>query len=305
MKHVFFTLLLGLLAIGLMGTAGCKKKTETEAEFTVKLGEPVVFAMKYQDSEDGQRTTYMRYARPVEEWDSPFIDAVKEKAENELIIVQNYALTKSGFAAIEHKDEKALNLYIDLDQDGKLGDNEKISPSSNEEGVPTAAGIQRTTTKFAIPELTIKNSDGQTVLYKMIASCQSYKGRKTIYWIDLGYYEGTCKLHDKTMRLYVSPLTLLLKDDENNPYARRTCALVPENNDNTNRLRWNTFGEMLIHDKTLYHVNVGKLAANGQSLEISLAEDISPRGQIEFTLQGETDLRTQNRLCIHCKRKSS
>ncbi len=92
----------------------------------------IVFDMKYRGLsgkvDELRYNSYWGFGQSATE--TPFLADVKKNAKD-IEAVYNPNFKGAEWSAIEIKDNKAIALYIDLDADGKLSDNEKILPIQN------------------------------------------------------------------------------------------------------------------------------------------------------------------------------
>ncbi len=93
----------------------------------------VAFDLKYRAQTGGaDDISYHSYygfgGSDTETMTNAFLQDVRKKASN-LHYVYNYVLTGRNWAAVEYRDRQARALYFDLNADGKLAENERISPT--------------------------------------------------------------------------------------------------------------------------------------------------------------------------------
>ena len=146
--------------------------TEADREVT-DFPEPppgaIVFDMKYRSLSGGKDelryNSYWGYGGNSKE--TPFLANVK-KTVKDFETVYNPGLKGAEWSAVEIKDKKAVALYIDLDTNGKVSDNEKILPIQNSE----SNSYNRT--EFVTPDFAMKTSDNRQVPFRALLQVAFY-----------------------------------------------------------------------------------------------------------------------------------
>ncbi|MHC4436073.1 MAG: hypothetical protein ACYS3S_01845, partial [Planctomycetota bacterium] len=86
--------------------------------------------------------------------ETPFLSDLKKKIKD-FETVYNPNFVGAEWSAVEIKDNKVVALYIDLNTDGKVSDNEKILPIQN----PESSSYDRT--EFVTPDFVMKTRDNR------------------------------------------------------------------------------------------------------------------------------------------------
>ena len=200
LKNAFFTAIIVTLAI-----SGCKKEPSESAH--VQPGQPVEQAKPQLPPADqlGEKTTFEVTYRGITGKDndleasggwgfgsrderSSFTKAVKKKAVNDIIISSNPFLSNRQYTPIEYKDKEVLYAYFDLNADGKLSDDERLSPVD----VSERSRRGDNTTVFMTPDFTVTNEQGQKTPFRVLLWVSFYDDRKepNVTWSPMGVKGG-------------------------------------------------------------------------------------------------------------------
>ncbi len=262
-----------------------KKQPVTE----VSTGDTVTFKVQYRGitGKKGDLRSYGGYGFGTSrEDDTPFIAAVRAQTENELYISRNPYLTDRKMTAIEYKDKEVLYAYFDLNADGKLSKDEKLSPSdvdeANRRGDDTVA--------FLTPDFMVTDKQGQEVPFRVILWTSFYgdSTKPNITWSPMGLYEGVAKVDGEKMKFYLFP------DFYSKSYmkfASSRYALVPTSKKKNEYLSRRQLSSLIVHDKTFYRMKVKPVEGDNKTLSVSLAVDKSPRGKFAFKIHGKEDFK--------------
>lgn len=263
----------------------------TEAPFSADMptGEPVAIELKYHGI-TGQKDDLRAYGRygfgSSDEADSPFIDAVKAKTDNPILISHNPYLPGRQYTAVEYKGPKVFAVYFDLNGDNALTDNERLEPAKVSEQY--RQGDQSTV--FLTPDFTLPAEDGGKVPFRVMLWVNFYgdSDQLSVTWSPMGVYEGTAKLGGQKMRFYLFPDFF---KKSYHAFGSSNYAMVPTSNKD-DYLPRRSLSSLIAYNKTFYRLAVKADENDPQHLSVVLAEDKSPRGRIAFDLQGKEDFKS-------------
>lgn len=301
LKNAFFFAIIAILVL-----SGCKKDPPQsthvqqrppvveQAKPTLppadQLGEKTTFEMTYRGitgKEDDLQANGGWGFGSSNDTNTSFINAVKKKAKNELYISRNPYLRDQEITPVEYKDKEVLYAYFDLNADGKLSDDEQLSPAKDI-GERSRRGDD--TTVFITPDFTVTNEQGQKTPFRVLLWVSFYSERKepNVTWSPMGVYEGFADLNGQPMQLYLFP------DFSSKcyaKYARSRYGLVPASQDKSKYVSQATFSSLVVHDKRFYRMVVDEVNPSTQSMKISLIEDKTPRGKIALKVNSKEELK--------------
>ena len=177
------------------------EETETVPEIT-DFPEPppgaIVFDMEYRGlsgkPDEMRYNSYWGFGGNSKE--TPFLENLK-KTVNDFETVYNPSFQGAKWSAIEIKDKKAVAMYIDLDANGKVSDNEKVLPIQAE-----SSGTTRRT-EFVTPDFIMNTRNNRQVPFRVLLQVAFYgqQERPNCMWSPSCVLEGTSRIDGQQAKL--------------------------------------------------------------------------------------------------------
>ncbi len=309
MKKLWRGLPLILLICGIMVCPGCKKETDTETPVQpepvkeqvstkpekkeqspdwsqLKLGEPVTFEMKYrgcsgtQDDIDPSCGWY-GFGTSTSS-DSTFFKAVQEQTKNKLIACNTSNFPGGSPGVFELKDNSVITLYFDLNGDGKLDENEKISPIENGNN-PFGDGKC-----FVTPDFQNKTRNNNEIPFRIMACTRlNDNGNLSAYWTPMGMFEGTAKVEGEEYKVY---LFTSFHAGSYTKFGNSSIGIVKGSE--TNRyVNSNTLSSINYFNDKFYRIKFDDADTSDDTLSATVAEDKGERGKVAIKLKGKEELK--------------
>ncbi len=214
--------------------------------------------------------------------DQPFIQAVKAKA-GEIETVYNPNFKGAEWAAVARKDNKATQMYFDLNADGELADNEIIPATKSPNG-------QEGTFEFITPDFTMKTDDGETQ-FRALLQARVYTGSDQLNctWSPACVLEGTADVDGVPAKLilYANGFSGGFDTFGSNTFSllfgeRREGQYVPRT----------TLSKITDHAGTFYRMQIEQ-GENGEVARVTLKKDTSPTGELKVTMVGDNNVKAR------------
>ena len=291
-----------LLLCGMAISPGCKKDADTGKSDQPKpvqvevqkqpdwskltLGEPVSFEMKYRGisgSEDDIDASSGWYGFGTSDSSiAPFFKAVKDQTDNELVACESSYFPGDSPGVFEYSGNDILALYFDLNGDGELADNEKISPTENASS-PFGDGKC-----FITPDFQKKSRNGSQIPFRIMA-CTNQNGdnKPNVYWTPMGMYEGSAKIEGEEYKVY---LFAPFHADSYTKYGSSSIGIVKAA-EAQKHVSSNTLSSINYFNEKFYRIKFDDADASDNILTATIAEDKGKRGKVAVKLTGKEALK--------------
>ena len=264
--------------------------TETGREVT-DFPEPppgaIVFDMKYRSLSGGKDelryNSYWGYGGNSKE--TPFLTDVKKNAKD-IEAVYNPNFVGAEWSAVEIKDNKAVALYIDLDTDGKVSDNEKILPIQNSE----SSSYNRT--EFVTPDFVMITHNDLQVPFRALLQVAFYgqDSQPNFMWSPSCVLEGTSTLNGRPAKLilFTNGFTGSFKD-----FGRSSFSLQTGKEETGSYVSRDMLSSIINHNGQFYNVEFNGRHGKNSAVRAILTEYTGDTGNLTTQLIGDTNLKAK------------
>ena len=247
----------------------------------------IVFDMKYRGLSG--RTGELRYnsywAFGQSATETPFLADVKKNAKD-IEAVYNPNFKRAEWSAIEIKDNKAIALYIDLDADGKLSDNEKILPIQNPESGPYNRA------EFVTPDFIMTSHDDRQVPFRALVQATFYdqQSHPNCVWSPSCVLEGTSEINGQPAKLilYSNGFSASFKD-----FGASSWSIQAGKEETGNNVTMQTLGSIINHDGQFYNVEIHGQHGRNSTVRAVLTKYTGATGGLAVTLDSDGDLKSR------------
>ena len=261
--------------------------TQAEQEATV-LPEPppgaFVFDMEYRGlsgkPDELKYNSFWGFGGNSEQ--TPFLAEVKKKAKD-IETVYNPKFKGAEWSAVEVKDKKAVALYIDLDANGKVSDNEKILPIHNSESSPNNR------TEFVTPDFIMNTQDDRQVPFRTLLQAAFYgeQTRPQMMWSPSCVLEGNSTIDGQPSKLilFSSGFSGSFKD-----FGRSSCSLQTGKFETGTYLPKGALSSIINHNGQFYNMRFDGRHEKGGKVRAILTNYTGATGELTTELTGNTNL---------------
>lgn len=293
--------MLCLLGI-LVGVFGCSEKEGVDSsQIALPEAEPVVldlirpapeafepiragqiaFDMVYRGlngpDDDLFINTHYGYGGKLE--DTPFIRDIKGHGIKNLHLVCNHEFKGAEISAVEISKRRAVAFYLDLDANGKVTANERITPlpSPQENSEPV---------RFLTPDFSFTNEEDQRVCSRALLSVRGLrrKSKPQMTWSPAAVLEGHTQLEGSPARFVLYGGLSGLFDE----FGWTHASLQIGTDQMETRPRRNQLSQLMVIGERFYRVQLQRPSESTSALRVVLTEDRSPTGRVkaQLTLNG-------------------
>lgn len=261
--------------------------TEADREVT-DFPEPppgaIVFDMKYRSLSGGKDelryNSYWGYGGNSKE--TAFLANVKKKIKD-FETVYNPSLKGAEWSAVEIKDNQAVALYIDLNADGKLSDNEKILPIQNSE----SSSYNRT--EFVTPDFIINTSDNRQVPFRALLQVAFYgqQASPNFMWSPSCVLEGTSTMNGQPAKLilFTNGFSGSFKD-----FGRSSLSLQAGKEKTGSNVPRQILSSIINHNEQFYNIEFNGRHEKSSTVRAILTKYTGATGNLTTQLTGNTNL---------------
>ena len=291
LKKVLFAAIVASLVI-----SGCKKKSPPPSPQPVQQAKPQLPPTDQLGTKTTFEVTYRGMTGKEDDLpisggygfgssnreESPFVKAVRKKTDNDLFISRNPFLHERESTVIEYRDKEVLYVYFDLNADGKLSDDEQLSPADVTERNRRGDDC----TVFMTSDFEVTDDMGNKTPFRIMLWVAFYGNSKepNVTWSPAGLYEGVAELNGQPMRLYLFPD---FSSKCYTYYRRSSYGLVPASQDKGEYVPEPSLSSLIVQGNLFYRLTVDEINPDAKTITVSLIEDKTPRGKIALDIKGK------------------
>ncbi|MHC4325135.1 MAG: hypothetical protein ACYSUX_12800 [Planctomycetota bacterium] len=247
----------------------------------------IVFDMKYcglsGEKDELRYNSYWGFGGGAN--DTPFLADLKKDVKN-FETVYNPNFKGAEWSAVEIKDNKAVALYVDLDTDGKVSENEKILPIQNPE---SGSFNQR---EFVTPDFIVKTRENRQVPFRALLQVDFYgqPPRPNCMWSPSCVLEGTSTMNGRPakMILFTSGFSGSFKD-----FGRSSISLQAGKEKTGSYISKQTLSSIINHEGQFYNVAFNGRHGKNSTVRAILTKYTGDTGNLTTQLTGNTNLQAE------------
>jgi len=247
----------------------------------------IVFDMKYRSLSGGKDelryNSYWAYGGNSK--DTQFLANVKKKVKD-FKTVYNPSFKGAEWSAVEIKDNQAVALYIDLNADGKVADEEKIPPIQNSE----SSSDNRI--EFVTPDFIMKTSDNRQVPFRALLQVYFYGQQASLncMWSPSCVLEGTSTINGQQAKLilFTSGFSGSFKE-----FGRSSLFLQAGKEKTGSYVSRQTLSSIINHNGQFYNVQFNGRHEKNSAVRAILTEYTGDTGNLTTQLAGNTNLQAK------------
>lgn len=186
------------------------------------------------------------------------------------------------WSAVEIKDNKAVALYIDLDANGKVSDDEKILPIQNpESGPPNRA-------EFVTPDFILKTRDNRQVPFRTLLQVNFYgqPARLNCMWSPSCVLEGTSTIDGQPTKLilFTNGFSGSFKD-----FGRSSISLQAGKEKTGSYVPRQILSSIINHNEQFYNIEFNGRHEKSGTVRVILTKYTGATGNLMTQLTGNTN----------------
>jgi hypothetical protein len=216
--------------------------------------------------------------------DTPFLTDLKKNIKDYEAIYNPY-FKGAEWSAAELKDNKVVALYIDLNADGKVSDNEKILPLQNSETSPYNR------TEFVTPDFIMNTRDNHQVPFRTLLQATFYgQSRPQFMWSPSCVLEGTSTIYGQPAKLilFANGFTGSFEDFGNSSYSLQSGKEQTDSNVSRTML-----SSIVNLNGQFYNLKFNGHHGKNSAVRAILTEYTGQTGSLTTQLVGDTGLEAQ------------
>ena len=236
--------------------------------------------------DDIQYNSFWGFGQPHNRKDTRFIKSVKKTA-GDIHLVYNGSFGEGELSAVKYADRKAEVFYFDLDQNGKLSENEKLLPISQMESTDHSQA------RFVTPDFDMKLPDGGTTAFRTLLQVDFYgSDQPQTMWSPACVLQGSASIKNQPVRLTI--FTNGFQGDFDR-FGISQYSIVPEDDyepkkvSNSRRM----LSGLINYNDTFYRMKLFGSSEKGKVFKAALIEDTSPRGTIAVKIDSKNSINTE------------
>jgi hypothetical protein len=265
-------------------------ETETARE-AMDFPEPpqgaIVFDLKYRglSGEKDQMRYNSFWGFGQRENETPFLTDLK-KTITDFETVYNPNFKGAEWAAVEVRDKKAVALYLDMDADGKLSNNEKILPIQNIESSSSSR------TEFVTPDFVMNTREDRQVPFRTLLQVAFYgqQARPQCMWSPSCILEGTSKIDGEQTKLilFTNGFTGSFED-----FGRSSLSLQTGEEQTGSNISRQVLSSIINHNGQFYNVVFNGCHEKNSEVRAVLTKYTGATGSLTTQLTGDTNLQAK------------
>lgn len=261
--------------------------TKTDRESSVFPEPPpgaIVFDLKYRslsgEKDELRYNSYWGFGGGAN--DTPFLADLKKNVKD-FEAVYNPYFKGAEWSAVEIKNNKVVALYIDLDANGKVSDNEKILPILSE----PSGSIRRT--EFVTPDFIMNTRDNRQVSFRALLQAAFYgqQARPQFMWSPSCVLEGTSSINGRPAKLilFTNGFTGSFKD-----FGRSSYSLQTGKGQTGSNVSRDMLSSIINHNGQFYNIEFYGRHEKDSTVRAILTEYTGETGNLTTQLIGDTNL---------------
>lgn len=216
--------------------------------------------------------------------DTPFLTDLKKNVKD-FETVYNPYFKGAEWSAAEIKDNKVVALYIDLNADGKVSDNEKILPIQNSEPSPYDR------TEFVTPDFIMNTLDNHQVPFRTLLQATFYgQSRPQFMWSPSCVLEGISTIYGQPAKLilFANGFTGSFEDFGNSSYSLQTGK-----EETGSYISRTMLSSIINHNGQFYNLKLNGSHGKNSTVRAILTEYTGDTGNLTTQLTGDTNLQAE------------
>ncbi len=284
-KNRLFTLSVAALGVALFGSntllaaeANATKANKKSGTKSQTATDSVTFELKYRGltgkPNDIAYNSYWGFGGETKA-DNAFIAEVRQKAKD-IILEYNNILKGAEWTAIELKAGKPVAAYMDLNADGKLNDNERLTPANIEESDSNYRCYD-----FVTPDFMLKGDNQTPLQFRALLTVRYYgnESRPNTMWSPACVMEGEAAFEGKKTKLVLFSSGF---SGDFGRFGRARYAFLNKAPKAKEYIPRETLSSVINHEGQFYRLNVITNASQPNTLQVTFTKDTTPLGDIAF-----------------------
>jgi hypothetical protein len=289
-KNLIAVVILGAIVAAVFVLLSRKPEVKVEPKMTEFPQPPpgaIVFDMEYRGlsgkSDELRYNSYWGFGQS--ETETPFLADVK-KTVKDIETVYNPNLKGAEWSAVEVKDNQALALYLDLDADGKLSDNEKILPIQNSESSPYNRK------EFVTPDFIMTSRDGRQVPFRALLQVSFYgqQSRPNCMWSPSCVLEGTSTINGQPTNLILFANGFTGSFEE---FGRSSFSLQTGKQETGSYVSRQMLSSIINYEGQFYNMEFNGRHGKNSKVRAILTEYTGATGRLAVALSSDKDLKSE------------
>lgn len=265
-----------------------KHQAEVKPEVT-KFPEPppgaIVFDMEYHGlsgkPDELRYNSYWGFGHSPAE--TPFLTEVKKNVKD-IQAVYNPNFKDAEWSAVEIKDKKAVALYVDLDADGKVSDNEKISPIQN------TKDSSHNETEFVTPDFIMKTRENREVPFRALLQVYDQQELPECMWSPSCVLEGTSTINGQPTKLILFANGFSGSFEE---FGRSSLSLQPGKQETGRYVPRQTLSSIINYEGQFYNLGFNGRYGKNSKIRVILTKYTGATGRLALALSSDKNLKSE------------
>jgi len=252
----------------------------------------IVFDLRYRGLSGKKdplfQNSYYGYGGRSE--DTPFVEDLRGHGIKTLQLVHNYEFVGAETSALEIHRGRPVAYYLDLNADGKVTADERITPTP---------GTNDNETLFLTPDFTFTNRYHSPVTFRALLTVQKYRGQTNFncMWTPCCVLEAQGTLAGQPAHLIIYSAGLSGSFDR---FGSASLALDIGTEAQEKRHLRNSLSSLLLLEDRFYRLELLQAHEKSPALRLVLTPDDAPTGLVKLLFDSVDPLETELRwLRIH------
>jgi hypothetical protein len=265
-----------------------KREVEVEPEVT-KFPEPppgaIVFDMEYRGlsgkPDEMRYNSYWGFGHSPAK--TPFLTEVRKNVKD-IQAVYNPNFKDAEWSAVEIKDKKAVALYVDLDADGKVSDNEKITP------IQSTEFSSHNETEFVTPDFIMKTQENHEVPFRALLQVYDQQELPQCMWSPSCVLKGTSTVDGQLAKLILFSNGFTGSFEQ---FGRSSFSLQTGKQETGSYIPRQMLSSIINCEGQFYNVNFNGRHGKNSKVRAILTKYIGAIGQLTVALSSDGDLKSE------------